>query len=44
MLMTLCDHNLVEGWEEHELNPCSIEWTTLDDFEVRGLERERGGF
>lgn len=38
--MSLCDHSLVEGREEHELNLPRIEWTTLDEFGVRGLERD----
>lgn len=38
--MSLCDPSLVEEQEEHELNLPRIEWTTLDEFGVRGLERD----
>lgn len=38
--MSLCDPSLVEGWEEHELDLHRVEWTTPDEFGVRGLERD----
>lgn len=38
-LMSLCERSLAEGWEGHELNLHSMDWTILADLGVRVLER-----